>query len=28
MTGSLAGCPKVEQGGGLSLSKGGGSNGE
>jgi hypothetical protein len=27
MTGSLAGCPKVEQGGGLSLSKGGGSNG-
>jgi hypothetical protein len=27
MTGSLAGCPKVEQGGGLSLSKGGGSSG-
>jgi hypothetical protein len=27
MTGSLAGCPKVEQGGGLGLSKGGGSNG-
>jgi hypothetical protein len=27
MTGSLAGCPKVEQGGGLSLSKGGESNG-
>jgi hypothetical protein len=27
MMGSLAGCPKVEQGGGLSLSKGGGSNG-
>ena len=26
MTGSLAGCPKVEQGGGLSLSKGVGSN--
>jgi hypothetical protein len=27
MTGSLAGCPKVEQGGGLSLSKDEGSNG-
>jgi len=27
MTGSLAGCPKVEQGGGLSLSKGGESGG-
>jgi len=27
MTGSLAGCPKVEQGGGLSPSKGGGSDG-
>ena len=27
MTGSLAGCPKVEQGGGLSLSKGGESSG-
>jgi hypothetical protein len=26
MTGSLAGCPKLEQGGGLSLSKGGGSD--
>jgi len=26
MTGSLAGCPKVEQGGGLSPSKDGGSN--
>jgi hypothetical protein len=28
MTGSLAGCPKVEQGGDLSLSKGGGSDGD
>jgi len=27
MTGSLAGCPKVEQGDGLDLSKGGGSHG-
>jgi hypothetical protein len=27
MTGSLAGCPKVEQGGGLSLSRGGESSG-
>lgn len=27
MTGSLAGCPEVEQGGGLSLSEEGGSNG-